>query len=255
MIQTDGSISKDPNSSTNQTIVTPDIDGGTADNLVIGGTTPAAGTFTTLTGSTSTTTPTVYGSTASGGDITIEGSSHSTNGDVFLQPTDGNVGIKQSSFGTSAVGVLGIGSGTAPTTSPADAAQVWVQDNTGQGASGLAQLYMRDEFGVSGPVAFAQDQRECENRVEDLADLAPVTFTWDPGSLADGVGETSAAVAVPGATLGATAVQCIAPYDLQGITLNAWVDAAGSCKARLQNETGGTIDLASGTWVMQGRRI
>jgi len=57
-------------------------------------------------------------------------------------------------------------SGTAPTTSPADAAQVWVQDNTGQGAAGLAQLYMRDEFGINGPVAFALEQRECQNGFE-----------------------------------------------------------------------------------------
>ena len=96
---------------------------------------------------------------------------------------------------------------------------------------------------------------DCENIVEDLSWLPPVTFTWDPGSLADGVGETSSAIAVPGAVLGSTIVQCVAPYDLQGITLNAWVDAANSCKARLQNETTGTINLASGTWVMQGRRI
>ena len=96
---------------------------------------------------------------------------------------------------------------------------------------------------------------DCENVVEDLSWLPPVTFTWDPGSLADGVGETSSAIAVPGAVLGSTIVHCVAPYDLQGITLNAWVDAANSCKARLQNETGGVIDLASGTWVMQGRRI
>ncbi len=96
---------------------------------------------------------------------------------------------------------------------------------------------------------------DCENVVEDLSWLPPVTFTWDPGSLDDGVGETSSAIAVPGAVLGSTIVQCVAPYDLQGITCNAWVDAANSCKARLQNETTGTINLASGTWVMQGRRI
>lgn len=94
-----------------------------------------------------------------------------------------------------------------------------------------------------------------ENVVEDLSYLSPITFTWDPAELVDGAGETSSAVTVPGAVLGATAVQCIAPYDLQGITLNAYVDAAGTCKARLQNETGGTINLASGTWTMQARRI
>jgi len=166
-----------------------------------------------------------------------------------------NVGIGQTTFGTSAAKVLAIGSGTAPTTSPADAVQMWSQNNTGQGASGLAQLYIRDEYGISGPVMHALDQRDCENIIEDLSYYPPVTFTWDPGSLADGVGETSAAISVPGVSLGGAAVQCIAPYDLQGVTLNAYVNAADSCKARLQNETTGTIDLASGTWIMQARRI
>ncbi len=95
----------------------------------------------------------------------------------------------------------------------------------------------------------------CTNIIEDLSYLPPVTFTWNPGSLADGAGETSAAVPYPGATLGGVSVQAIAPYDLQGITCNAWVDAANSCKVRLQNETAGTIDLASGTWTLQARRI
>ncbi len=100
-----------------------------------------------------------------------------------------------------------------------------------------------------------RNDSQCANGIEDLSCLPPVTFTWDPGSLDDGVGETSSAITVPGAALGSTAVQCIAPYDLQGITLNAWCDAANSCKARLQNETGGTINLASGTWTLQARRI
>jgi hypothetical protein len=38
---------------------------------------------------TSATVPTLYGSSASGGDLTIEGSSNATNGDVLIQPTDG----------------------------------------------------------------------------------------------------------------------------------------------------------------------
>ena len=38
-IQVDGNIGKDPNSSTSQDINTPDIDGGTIDGAVIGGTT------------------------------------------------------------------------------------------------------------------------------------------------------------------------------------------------------------------------
>jgi hypothetical protein len=71
--------------------------------------------------------------------------------------------------------------------------------------------------------------------------------SWDPGSLADGAGETSPAITVTGAALG-DYVLVAAPYDLQGITCNAYVSAANTVKIRLQNETGGVIDLASGTW-------
>lgn len=71
--------------------------------------------------------------------------------------------------------------------------------------------------------------------------------TWDPGSLNDGVGETSASITVTGAALGDFAIAS-APYDLQGVTCNAYVDATNSVKIRLQNETGGVVDLASGTW-------
>jgi hypothetical protein len=73
------------------------------------------------------------------------------------------------------------------------------------------------------------------------------TATWNPGSLNDGVGETSAGITVLGASLG-DYVLVAAPYDLQGITCNGYVSATNAVKIRLQNETGGTIDLASGTW-------
>lgn len=70
---------------------------------------------------------------------------------------------------------------------------------------------------------------------------------WDPGSLADGAGETSSAITVTGAAFG-DQVSVGAPYDLQGIIATAYVSAADAVKIRIQNETGGTIDLASGTW-------
>ena len=46
--------------------------------------------------------------------------------------------------GTNAMGVIGIGSGTAPTSSPADMAQLWVED---VGGAGQAELRVRDELG------------------------------------------------------------------------------------------------------------
>lgn len=59
----------------------------------------------------------------------------------------GNIGISATTFGTSAVKVVAIGSGTAPTTSPADMVQMWSAD---RGAvAGKASLHIRSEDGTS----------------------------------------------------------------------------------------------------------
>lgn len=73
------------------------------------------------------------------------------------------------------------------------------------------------------------------------------SLVWNPGNLVDGAGETSSSITIKGASLG-DFVQVSAPYDLQGILAHAYVDATNSVKIRIQNETGGAIDLASGTW-------
>lgn len=69
--------------------------------------------------------------------------------------------------------------------------------------------------------------------------------THDFGSLIDGAGETTT-VTVTGAALGNFA-QASLSVDLQGLTMTAWVSAADTVSVRVQNETGGTIDLGSAT--------
>lgn len=78
------------------------------------------------------------------------------------------------------------------------------------------------------------------------------TATIDPASLIDGAGAT-ATITVTGAALGDYAM-VVAPYDLQGLTVTAYVSAANTVSIRIQNETGGTIDLASGTWKAKALR-
>lgn len=80
----------------------------------------------------------------------------------------------------------------------------------------------------------------------DLADLQ-ATAVYDPGNLVDGAGETSGAIAVAGALLGDT-VLVYPPYDLQGLTVTGYVSAANTVSIRVQNESGSTVNLASGTW-------
>jgi len=79
-----------------------------------------------------------------------------------------------------------------------------------------------------------------------FTDVLNATATIDPASLADGAGATST-VTVTGAALG-DFVMVSAPYDLSGISVTAYISAADTVSIRIQNESGGPLDLASGTW-------
>lgn len=76
--------------------------------------------------------------------------------------------------------------------------------------------------------------------------------TVDPGNLVDGDG-TTATVTVTGAVLGDLATASFS-LDLQGITATAYVSTTNTVRVRLQNETGGAIDLGSGTLLATVRR-
>jgi hypothetical protein len=69
--------------------------------------------------------------------------------------------------------------------------------------------------------------------------------THDPPNLADGAGATTT-VTVTGAALG-DFTRASFSLNLQGITVTAWVSAADTVSVRFQNESGGALDLGSGT--------
>jgi hypothetical protein len=79
----------------------------------------------------------------------------------------------------------------------------------------------------------------------NLIGLLQGSATWDPGSLVDGAGE-SKDVTVTCAALGDYALASFS-NDTVDIILSATVTAANTVTCRLQNETAGTVDLASGT--------
>lgn len=69
--------------------------------------------------------------------------------------------------------------------------------------------------------------------------------TWDPGSIADG-DEEAKEVDVVGAELGDFALASFS-LDVADLVLDAEVTAAGKVTCVLANNTGGAIDLSSGT--------
>lgn len=70
--------------------------------------------------------------------------------------------------------------------------------------------------------------------------------TYDPPSLIDGAGATTT-VTLTGAALGDFVETVSFSLDLQGITVTGYVSAANTVSVRFQNESGATVDLASGT--------
>jgi len=84
-------------------------------------------------------------------------------------------------------------------------------------------------------------------KIEDLDTIFYKQATINPASLVDGAGETIQVTDVVGATLG-DFVLVSAPYDLQDITVTAYVQANDVVEIRLQNESTATVDLASGIW-------
>lgn len=97
------------------------------------------------------------------------------------------------------------------------------------------------------PDPFAQyyNQSRGDARYVQLANILTGSATYDPPSLADGAGTTTT-VTVTGAAFGDFALASFS-LDLQGITVSAYVSATNTVSVRFQNESGGTLDLASGT--------
>lgn len=81
--------------------------------------------------------------------------------------------------------------------------------------------------------------------LQGLSNINVNSATYNPPSLADGAGTTTS-VTVTGALLGDFALASFS-LDLQGILMTAYVSTNDTVSIRLQNETGGVLDLASGT--------
>jgi hypothetical protein len=76
------------------------------------------------------------------------------------------------------------------------------------------------------------------------------SLSWNPGNLVDGAGETSTSMTVTGAAFG-DYVLVSAPYSTQGMLVTGYISASDTVSIRIQNETTGAIDLASGTWTVR----
>src|SRR4051812_40277505 len=107
---------------------------------------------------------------------------------------------------------------------------------------------------ANAPVANSTPNADVLNTIDNeilairatLGNVLVGSEVYDPASLVDGAGATSTGATVTGAALGDLVIGSFS-LDLQGITTTFYVSATNTCKTRFQNETTGTIDLASGT--------
>jgi hypothetical protein len=88
-------------------------------------------------------------------------------------------------------------------------------------------------------------QTEGDARYPLLSNTLNGSATYDPPNLLTLTG-ASTTVAVTGAALNDFALASFS-LDLQGVTVTAYVSAADTVTVRFQNDTAGTLDLASGT--------
>lgn len=81
--------------------------------------------------------------------------------------------------------------------------------------------------------------------IGDLPSFFTGSKTYDPPSLGTGT-QAQTTVTVTGAVLGNTAIAAFS-LDLQGMTISAYVNATDTVTVTIRNDTGGTLNLTSGT--------
>jgi parallel beta-helix repeat protein len=124
--------------------------------------------------------------------------------------------------------------GAGPKPGTANAFQILIAGNKNDAFTNFVRTFRVIDYGT-------------KNLQQNMVTTIPGELVFDPGSIASGSGETSSAISIIGAALG-NPVIVAAPYDLQGMTATAYVDSTNSVRIRVDNNTGGAIDLASGTW-------
>ena len=141
------------------------------------------------------------------------------------------------------------------TNSPVVAGDLWLLNNDdGAGpAAGTATAYEINIVGNKNDAFtnFVHTYRVFDygttDFLQNMITLAPGSLVWNPGNIVSGSGETSPTITVIYSNFGDPVIVA-APYDLQGMTATAYVDAVNAVRIRVDNNTGAPIDLASGTW-------
>ncbi|HEY6872799.1 MAG TPA: right-handed parallel beta-helix repeat-containing protein [Geobacteraceae bacterium] len=133
--------------------------------------------------------------------------------------------------------------GYANTSVPSASGWMWVTWNIQKSAltsSSVAKLYATNVNGILFDGAIIRKLHSVTGSI-----------TWDPPSIAAGSGATSSGVTVTGAAVGDQAVVAYSNGTLGGMQATAYITATDNAVIRLDNNTGISVDLSSGTWTVR----
>lgn len=126
--------------------------------------------------------------------------------------------------------------------------RVSLEHNTGSPegvfTAGIGSLFCRTNGGPSSTL-YVKESGTGNSGWRAVAPVLTGSAAYDPASLADGDGVTTT-VTCTGAAVGDFASASFS-NDLAGVGITAWVSAADTVSVRFQNESGGVVDLGSGT--------
>ena len=106
-------------------------------------------------------------------------------------------------------------------------------------AAGTASIALQGAVTSSGSVAIGGGAA--------IVKSISATTTWDPASLADGASETKSSITMTGVTVGDVVTAALTTIIASTWRVQACVTAADTVAVTITNNTGGTVDLASGT--------
>ncbi len=230
---------------------------GTMNNVAIGGTTPVAGTFTALAGTTSTATPLIIGGSGASSALTVESTSGTGTTDSIAFKTGSQ--FTRWTVNTSghlipgADNTYNIGTSSSAGRVASLFAIKVVVNNSGlfrNGGTNLTQLVdVTENVFTSLQLASltANTSVTIGGGTALTKAISNTSTTWDPGNLADGASETKSSITLTGAAVGDVVTASLSTIVASTWKVQACVTASDTVAVTITNNTGGAVDLASGT--------
>ena len=142
----------------------------------------------------------------------------------------------------------------APNTTTGTGANLQLQGGTGSVAGGSVVIRAAATTSYASVATFSSSGLAIGASGTAIAISLNTTTTWDVGNLADGASETKAGITLTGAAVGDVLMANLTTAVTAGWKFSVVVTAADTVAVTITNNTGGALDLASGTLRILGFR-